>query len=79
MFAGYFVAVVLLWIEEDIRDVDVSGTGYVWIHVTGFGHISAQIVLPFDENFAGHNFQSDDGFCVCDEKGIRRNQINTEN
>lgn len=64
VFAGYFVAVVLLRIEEYIGDVDVSGARCVWVHVARFGHFFAQTVLPFDENFAGHHLQSDEGLCV---------------
>lgn len=63
VFAGYFVAVVLLRIEKYICDVNVCGARCVGIHITSIGHLFAQAMLPFDEYFARHHLQSDEGLC----------------
>lgn len=68
VFAGYFVAVVLLGIEKYIGDVNVCGARCVGIHVASLGHLFAQTMLPFDEYFARHHFQSDQWLCVSGKK-----------
>lgn len=56
VFAGDFIAVVLLLIEKDIGDFNVNGSRDVRIHVPLSRQFSAKTMLPFDQNFTGHEF-----------------------